>query len=492
MAVFDGSGRFRILHPHHILEYFRDAKRQFLLKRGGLMRRCVIAFAFVVPFSVHAQRIPSAAAVARVADSLAQAFIAERGAPSVAIALVRGRDTITMRAWGKADIEQDVSATPRSVYRIGSITKQFTSSAVMQLVEQGKVKLDDSIAAYLPNLPVAWRGVSVRQLLNHTSGIPSYTGIGPTWVRRWGEEMNPDTLVALTGNLPMWFAPGTKWQYDNSGYVLLGMLIEKVTGRSWGTDLSERFLKPLGLNDTYNCVATPIVPHRVRGYEPDGNGWINTPYLAMSQPYSAGAMCSTVGDLAKWNRALHTGHVVSAASYALMTTPEGAAAKSRYGYGLTVDTVAGRSMIAHGGGINGFITGNAWVPSAELSITVLANSGSAPSDELLKQLARAALGVPLLQPPKVLPLAASDRARYVGVYVLAFPNGPRDLTVAEQGDHLTASFGQTGTETLRYYGQDTFGIASDREFRLIFTLNGARATKVTFVEGGERTEGLRK
>ena len=457
------------------------------------MRRFVTAVAVFIPFPLCAQKLPPVATVAHVADSLAQAFIVERAAPSVAIAMVRGRDTITMRAWGKADIEQEVAATPRSVYRIGSVTKQFTSSAVMQLVEQGKVRLNDSIATYLPNLPIAWRAVTVRQLLNHTSGIPSYTGIGPAWVRRWGEEMNPDTLVALTGNLPMWFAPGTKWQYDNSGYVLLGMLIEKITGRSWGTDLSERFLKPLGLNDTYNCVATPLVPHRARGYEADGNVWINTPYLAMSQPYSAGAMCSTVGDLAKWNRALHTGHVVSAASYSLMTTPEGAAAKSRYGFGLTVDTIAGRSMIAHGGGINGFITGNAWVPSAELSITVLANSGSARSDDLLKQLARAALGAPLLEPLKALPLAAGDRVRYVGVYALAFPNGTRDLTIAEQGDQLIARFeGQAGAEPLLYLGRDTFGVGSDRELRLVFTMDGSRATKLSFVEGDERTVGLRK
>ncbi len=456
------------------------------------MRRFVTAFLFVFPVSLSAQGLPPAAAVAHVADSLAQAFVVEREAPSVAIALVRGRDTIMMRAWGKADLEQDVAATPGSVYRIGSVTKQFTAAAVMQLVEQGKVRLDDSIATYLATLPVPWHVVTVRQLLNHTSGIPSYTGIGAAWVRRWGEEMNPDTLVALTANLPMWFAPGSKWQYDNSGYVVLGMLIEKITGRSWGTDISERFLKPLGLDDTHNCVATPVLPRRARGYEADGKRWVNAPYLAMSQPYSAGAMCSTVGDLAKWNRALHTGHVVSAASYALMTSPEGAAVSSKYGFGLGRDTIAGRQVITHGGGINGFITGNAWVPSAELSITVLANSGSAHSDELLKQLARAALGAPLGQPPKVLALAAADRQHYVGVYALGLPNGPRDLTVAEQDDHLTAQLAGQGPVPMLYLGNDTFGVGFDRALRFIFTMDGARATKLTLLQGGERTEGPRK
>lgn len=456
------------------------------------MRRFVTAAVFVLPFSLGAQGLPPVAAVARVTDSLAQAFIAEHAAPSVAIALVRGRDTITMRAWGKADLEQEVAATPRSVYRIGSVTKQFTSSAVMQLVEQGKVKLDDSIATYLPTLPKPWRVVTLRQLLNHTSGIPSYTDIGPSWVRRWGEEMNPDTLVALTANMPMWFAPGTQWRYDNSGYVVLGMLIEKVTGHSWGNDIAERFARPLGLEDTRECLATPIVPRRARGYDAAGSGWTNTQYLAMSQPYSAGALCSTVGDLTKWNRALHTGHVVSAASYALMTTPEGAAAASRYGFGLGRDTIAGRPMITHGGGINGFATGNAWIPSAELSITVLANSGSAHSDELLKQLARAALGAPLEQPPKVLPLAPANRQRYVGVYALALPNGPRDLTVAEEGDNLTAQLAGQSAIPLLYLGNDTFGVGFDRALRFIFTMDGARATRITLLQGGGRFEGPRK
>jgi CubicO group peptidase (beta-lactamase class C family) len=456
------------------------------------MRRFVTAAFLVLPFSLNAQGFPPVATVARVTDSLAQAFIADRGAPSVAIGLVRGHDTITMRAWGKADLEQDVAATPRSVYRIGSVTKQFTSAAVMQLVEQGKVKLDDSIATYLPTLPKPWRVVTVRQLLNHTSGIPSYTDIGPAWQRRWGEEMNADTLVALTANMPMWFAPGTNWRYDNSGYVVLGMLIEKVTGHSWGTDILERFFKPLGLDDTRNCVETPIVPRRVRGYDAAGNGWLNTSHLAMSQPFSAGALCSTVGDLAKWNRALNTGHVVSAASYALMTTPEGAAAAPRYGFGLSRDTIAGRPMITHGGGINGFATGNAWIPSAELSITVLANSGSAHSDELLKQLARAALGAPLEQPPKVLPLAAASRSRYVGVYALALPNGPRDLTVAEEGDNLTAQLAGQSAIPLLYLGNDTFGVGFDRALRFIFTMDGARAAKITLLQGGGRFEGPRK
>jgi D-alanyl-D-alanine carboxypeptidase len=272
------------------------------------------------------------------------------------------------------------------------------------------------------------------------------------------------------------------------------MLIEKITGRPWGADLAERFTKPLGLSDTRDCLATPIIPRRARGYEREEGHWINTPYLAMSQPYSAGAICSTVGDLARWNGALHTGQVVSAASYALMTTPEGAADSSspRYGFGLIPDTLAGRPMITHGGGIPGFITANAWVPSAQLSITVLTNSGGARADVLMKQLVRAALGVPLELPPTVIPLAAVERRRYVGVYALALADGVHDFTIAEEGDHLTAQ--QAGQEAIPilHYGNHTFGAGFDPSVRLIFTIEGGRATKLTLVQRGGRFEGARK
>ena len=442
--------------------------------------------------AARAQQMPSRAVVARVADSLATDFIATRGAPALSIAIVRGRDTLVLGGWGKADLENDVPATARTVYRIGSITKQFTSAAVMQLAERGAVKLDDSIGTYLGTLPAAWRGVTVRQLLNHTSGIPSYTNVGPRWVRRWGEEMTPDSLVALTANDTMWFKPGTSWNYDNSGYVVLGMLVEKVAGRPWGTDIVERFAKPLGLDDTQNCLVPPIIPRRARGYADVNRTWTNATYLAMTQPYAAGALCSTVGDLTRWNRALATGKVVSAASYATMTTPEGAAVRSKYGFGLGRDTLAGRTVISHGGGIPGFISSNAWFPDAELSVSVLTNSGSAPSDRLLAQLARLALGVPLLLPPARVAITAADRAQYVGVYVLKLGDAARDFTFFERDGELFSQLEGQGATPLIPMGNHTFGASFDPSVRIVFTVGNGAATGLTLTQGGRTLEALRK
>ncbi|CAN5315851.1 hypothetical protein BH09GEM1_BH09GEM1_32480 [soil metagenome] len=439
-----------------------------------------------------AQSPPPKATVAHVVDSLATDFIATHGAPGISIAVVRRGDTLVMGGWGKADLENDVPATARTVYRIGSITKQFTSSAVMQLVEQGKVKLDDSIGTYLATLPATWRGVTVRQLLNHTSGIPSYTDIGMPWVKRWAEEMIPDTLVALTAKDTVWFKPGASWQYDNSGYVVLGMLIERVTGHTWATDVAERHAKRLGLSDTQNCLVQPVIPRRAQGYSDVGGTWMHAPYLAMSQPYAAGALCSTVGDLARWDQALANGQVVSPASYTQMTTPVGAAAKSKYGFGLTRDLLDGHVIISHGGGIPGFISANAWFPDDRMSVTVLTNSGSARADYLMAQVARAALGLALQRAPTRVTITAAERAQYVGTYALNLGGTLRDFTFFERDDELYGQLQGQGANVLIPAGNDAFGASFDPSLRIIFTIENGKATKVTLKQGGQSFDGPRK
>jgi D-alanyl-D-alanine carboxypeptidase len=261
-----------------------------------------------------------------------------------------------MRGWGFSDIENDVPVTPASVFRIGSITKQFTSAAIMLLVEKGRLSLDDTLGALLPNMPVAWQKATLRQLLNHTSGIPSYTDLGPRWFSRMREDMVPDSLLAFTAKDTMNFAPGSRWRYDNTGYVLLGMILDRTTGVKYPQYLDDRFFKPLGLSATMYCSTEPIIKHRAQGYARQGKQLVNSAYLGMTQPYSAGALCSTVGDLVKWTRALHGGDVVSSTSLAQMTTPIGAAIMSHYGFGLGVDSLAGHRRIGHGGGINGFLS----------------------------------------------------------------------------------------------------------------------------------------
>jgi D-alanyl-D-alanine carboxypeptidase len=259
----------------------------------------------------------------------------------------------------------------------------------MQLVDSGRVRLDDAIGTHLPSVPARWRGVTVRQLLNHTSGIPSYTN-RPAGRRRFPEDLPPDTIVMITAGDSLEFVPGAGWNYNNTGYLLLGMMLERVTGTPYARLLEERLFRRAGLTETRYCHTDPVLRWRASGYYRDAGAWHNAPWLSMSQPFSAGSLCSTARDLVRWNRALHGGRIVSAASYAAMTTAEGGALKApiRYGFGLIADTLASQPMITHGGAIHGFMAANAWFPRQSLSVTVLSNAMTAKPDALLRTLAR--------------------------------------------------------------------------------------------------------
>ena len=340
------------------------------------------------------------ARIQAVADSLVAAALGGTQASGMAIAVIRGADTIVMKGYGHADLENDVPATPRTVFRIGSLTKQFTAAAVMQLVDQGRVSLDDSIGKHLPGLPGIWSGVRVRQLLNHTSGIPGYTEAGPRWGTRSRLDLSHDSLLAIVRDLPLDFPTGARYRYSNTNYYLLGMLVERVSGTSYAEYVARHLAAPLGLESTLYCATNPVIQRRAQGYSPVRGQLLPALPISMNMPFAAGALCSSIRDLVVWQRGLMSGKVVSEASYRAMTTPEGAAADSvKYGYGLRADTLAGRRRIAHSGGINGFATSMLYLPAESLSVVVLVNTNGFPAAHLADNLARAAVGVPLVSRP---------------------------------------------------------------------------------------------
>jgi hypothetical protein len=248
------------------------------------------------------------------------------------------------------------------------------------------------------------------------------------------------------------------------------------------------------MTSTENCLQAPLIRHRAQGYQPAKGGWENATYLEMTQPYAAGALCSTVGDLAKWDHALGTGQVVSTASYTQMTTPEGAAAKGwlRYGFGLSRDTLGGQQVIRHSGGINGFISDNAWFPDVQMSVTVLTNSGAARANDLLNQVARAALGAPLVRGPQRVNMTATQLEKYAGTYAMVLGGQSRDFTFfVKDGALMSQMQGQEAIPVIPY-GNDTFGVGFDPDVRIVFTMSGDRATKVTLKQGGGTFVGDRK
>jgi D-alanyl-D-alanine carboxypeptidase len=435
------------------------------------------------------------AALQRTIDSLVNDALTEGPVAAMSVAVVRGRDTIVMKGYGLADVENDVRATERTVYRIGSITKQFTAAAVLQLVERGRLSLDDSVGKHLPTVPAGWRKTPIRQLLNHTSGIPSYTSAGPRWATRMRLDLPHDSLIGIVANDSLDFTAGSQFRYNNTGYYLLGMLIERITGRSYADVVREWFASPLGLQATMYCDTRPLIKHRAQGYQVGSDDkLVNADPLSMTQPFSAGALCSSVGDLVAWQRALAAGRIVKPASYTAMMTPEGAASASAYGYGLVMDTLGGRRRVQHGGGINGFNSMLQYYPADTLSIAVLANTNGPWADRVANNIARAALGVPLRpSPPRLvdLPTTAEERARFAGTYRLPLPNGRTlDLRVFErEGKLISQGEGQPEIPLL-YQGNSTFGTTFDRSMRLTFAA-GTPSPKITLLQGGGTIEGPR-
>jgi len=430
-------------------------------------------------------------------DSLVNAAL-QRPVAAMSVAVIKGRDTLVMKGYGMADVENDVAATPLTVYRIGSITKQFTSAAVMQLVESGKIGLDDDITKYLPNAPTHGRRVLVRHLLNHTSGIPSYTDVGPRFGRVARLDLSHDSLIAIIARDSLMFEPGTTFYYNNTGYFLLGMLLEKVTGQPYGTYLQEKLFGPLGLAGTTYCGTRPIIKHRAQGYDAERGQLVNSEFLSMDLPYAAGSLCSTVGDLARWTAALHSGRVVSSASYGQMTTPVklSSGRAMSYGFGLFADTLGSHRVISHGGGINGFISQLAYYPDDTLTVAVLANTSPAPSAQVATNIARIVLGMSLIAappPPKDLPTTAELRAKLVGTYSLKNPDGTtRNVQVVDTAGALQLRTDGQPPARLLFEGGTSFTISAMPGARINFDVKGAQATGFQLDRGGRPLEAVRK
>jgi CubicO group peptidase (beta-lactamase class C family) len=433
----------------------------------------------------HAQDRTDRALVSYV-DSVANAAVAEHRTPGVSVAIVKHGKTVLAKGYGYADLENDVPAGAETVYRVGSITKQFTAASIMRLVEQGKLLLDDTLQKFLPSFPAQGNRVTIRHLLNHTSGIKSYTSLGEKWQRVIRLDLAPESVVALFANEPFDFKPGDRWSYDNSGYFLLGVIIEKISGKPYGQYVKDELFTPLGLKSTVYCDQEPLIKHRAQGYAPKPNGqFVNAEPLSMTQPYAAGSLCSTVTDLAAWTAALSSGKVVSPASYKQMTTPltlnDGK--PLTYGFGLGVGMLRGHRQINHNGGINGFVSELHHYIDDSVVTVVLTNVASATAPQLEKVIATRALGIPDTASP---PLSAADLARYEGTYQLP---GLKVKMFADHGRLSSQGEGQ-GVIHLRYLGGDKFVAEETDDIHVEFPA-GTPAPSVVIRQNGGATTAMR-
>jgi D-alanyl-D-alanine carboxypeptidase len=330
---------------------------------------------------------------ARRASALASRFLVRHRVPAVAYGVVREGRLLLQGAAGLASLELNAAARPTSVWEIGSVTKQFTAVAILQLVEDGRLSLDDSLRKHLPEAPESWSEVTIRHLLAHTSGIPNYTSLPVfAFALQSGTIPNrtPQEMLALVERLPLQFRPGERFAYCNTGYYLLGMILERLTGQGYGALLEQRLFRPLGMRQTSVSSAAEVLPGRVAGYSWSGTRFRNAPHWPVSSRGAAGALVSSVSDLARWEAALRNGTLLPPTRLEQMLRPQPLAGggTASYGLGWALGRVAGRRVVAHGGGLPGWSADVTRFPEEGLAVIVLANRDGAPVSTLAAELAR--------------------------------------------------------------------------------------------------------
>jgi len=332
------------------------------LARGGLVVACLLALA-VLP------------ARADSIDDYIKEEMQRRHIPGVAVAVARNGKLVKARGYGVANVEHDVPVTEDTVFELASVTKQFTATAIMLLVEEGKVRLDDSITSYLPPAPETWKPITVRHLLTHTAGFPGLEG-GFQALRAGGARLNYTTaqMFEAASKDTLGFAPGERWQYSDVGYFVLGMIIERASGQRYRDFVEERFFKPLGMTATSVVDHSRILKHRAAGYTLRDAQLVNSRRVAQAELPSFGGIFSTVKDLVTWDAALTAGKVVKPATLAQMWSPVrlNSGVSYPYGFGWFVDQRRGHRWIFHTG-----ITGTelSRFPDDELTVVVLTNLG---------------------------------------------------------------------------------------------------------------------
>ncbi len=311
----------------------------------------------------------------------------------LSIAVAQGDSILFSGGFGFANVELQSAATPKTVYRIGSITKQFTAAAILLLAENGKLKLDDALSKHVPAWPEKKHVVTLRHLLQHTSGIKSFTGL-PSYRELMRKDVAHKDILARFADRPLAFKPGTKYVYCNSGFYLLGMVIENISGKKYESFLQDEVFSILGLEHTYYDRSAKIIPGRSQGYTRWDGALKNARYLSMTQPFAAGALASTAEDLVLWQQALVNHRLLSKASYQQMTTPGVLASGMpiNYGLGAALRTQKGRPTIGHEGGINGFRSSLVYYPDSKLTIVVLANSERVQPAAVSSRIAKLVLG----------------------------------------------------------------------------------------------------
>jgi CubicO group peptidase (beta-lactamase class C family) len=438
-----------------------------------------------------AQGADDSQAAKAIDELMSKAYPAD--GPGASVIVIKEGRVLLRKGYGMADMELGVKVEPDMVFRLGSITKQFTAVSILMLAEKGKLSLSDDVTKFFPDFPTNGRTITVEHLLTHTSGIKSYTSIR-AWLSMWRKDMTVAELIDLFKNEPADFEPGVQWSYNNSGYILLGAIIEKLSGMTYEQFLQKNIFDPLGMKHTFYGSATRLIPRRVPGYTMTKDGLHNAEYLSMTQPYAAGSLLSTVDDMALWDAALYTDKLVKQPSLQRAWTPyvlkDGT--PTGYGFGWSKFQYEGRTLIEHGGGIHGFSTIGIRAPEEHVYVAILTNRDYQSPDDTGLRVAALAIGKPMrdavavaVAPTDLEPLAGVYQINEKEIYVVrhdgsqlfiqrgggrsteVFPLSPNEFFYDKtQLDRLTfardASGKVTGLKVSRRFGPPTAAIRTDK------------------------------
>lgn len=405
-------------------------------------------------------------------DSIAAQHVGS-GIAGLSVGVTRGDEVLLKKSYGFASLPWQVAMPMDAVHEIGSVTKQFTTAAVLQLYGQGKLDLDADLTVYLPGFDTQGRQITVRRLMDHTSGIKGFTEM-PQFGEISQRKLPRDSLLRLIEQQPYEFEPGEAMIYNNSAYFLLGLIIETVSGQSYAQYVQENLFDVAGMPDSSYCSNETIVRNRAEGYQYTPDGFALARYHDHTWPYAAGSLCSTVSDLLRWNQALHHGEILAPDLYALLITPaplnDGTAV--RYAMGLVHYQHPTGRVIEHGGGIDGFLSHSRYYPDEDVTVVVLQNTGGPPGPAAIAdQIGAALFGTRELIQPQPLP---DDLSAYTGTFRGPARGAVFTVTTAVADGQLTfvLQVGDNGrpAEPLAFIGNDTFARGDSRY--LFDTRNG--------------------
>jgi len=368
-----------------------------------------ITFLFLFIASLGAQEVTT------TFDQLLKEKYPDDG-PGATILVAKKGEVLYRKAFGLANLELQIPMKPEHVFELGSITKQFTAVSILMLAEEGKLKTSDKITKYLPDYPNGDQ-ITIYHLLNHTSGIKSYTE-APDLQNFAKTGKTPIELINFFKDQEVDFQPGEQWHYNNSGYIVLGYIIEQISDMSYEDFITKHIFDRLGMKNSYYGSKSRVINNRASGYQPTENGFRNADYISMTLPYAAGSLMSCVDDMLLWHKAIRDNTLISAESQAkaFTNTTLNDGSLTNYGYGWQINELNGTKSIEHGGGIFGYVTQGVYVPNEDIYVITLTNAnGNSPQDVSLK-MAAMVMDTPMPDVEQAVALSQKQLEQWPGTY----------------------------------------------------------------------------